>query len=111
MPVFDILKHTLVSEEIDFDLDSAEETEESGGDAQALVDALREYAPGKETEIKSMLKYAANSNPAHDIFDDAFEYFNSGEKSEKPTEEEPAPEPSEKPAPKEEPVSDDELTM
>ncbi len=121
MPVFDILKETLISEEIDFDLGSEEETpdeevpteESSGGDAEALVDALLKYAPGKETEIKSMLKYAANSNPDQDVFDDAFEYFNT-RGSEAPAEEpevevKPEAEPTEEPA--QEAPSSDELAM
>ena len=118
MPIFDILKEDLISEEgIDFDLGSEEETEEapveeeSGGDAEALVDALMQYAPGKEAEIKNMLKYAANSNPEQDIFDDAFAYFESGKSkpSEEPAEE-PTEEPAEEPAPEKAPAPE-ELAM
>jgi len=45
--------------------------------AKALVDALVKYAPGKEKEIKNMLKYAANSDPEYDVFNSAYDYFES----------------------------------
>ena len=54
------------------DLDS----EEGGNEGpEALVTALMDAAPGKEKAIHSMLKYAANSDVEHDIFDDALAYF------------------------------------
>jgi len=47
------------------------------GDPKALVDALIKYAPGKEKQIKNMLKYAANSGQEYDIFDSAYDYYES----------------------------------
>lgn len=95
--------------------------EESTGDedgtenAKGLVDALIKYAPGKSKEIKNMLKYAANSGTEYDIFDSAYDYFESiedtlgGDEKKAPVDnaegdlgvddEEPAPKPAPKPAP------------
>lgn len=91
-----------------------EEKPATEGDPKALVDSLIKYAPGKEKQIKNMLKYAANSGQEYDIFDSAYDYFESIEDTfkEQPAEEElpadddlgdeelPAPAPEEKaPAP------------
>jgi len=73
----------------------APEEEESSveGDPKALVDALIKYAPGKEKQIKNMLKYAANSTEDYDIFDSAYDYYESIEDGlgadEKPTDDVP----------------------
>lgn len=72
-----------------------EEKPATEGDPKALVDSLIKYAPGKEKQIKNMLKYAANSGQEYDIFDSAYDYFESIEKDFKepvaePTEELPA---------------------
>lgn len=73
----------------------APEEEESSveGDPKALVDALIKYAPGKEKQIKNMLKYAANSAEDYDIFDSAYDYYESIEDGlgadEQPTEDVP----------------------
>lgn len=68
-----------------------EEKPATEGDPKALVDSLIKYAPGKEKQIKNMLKYAANSGQEYDIFDSAYDYFESIEKDFK----EPVAEPTE----------------
>jgi hypothetical protein len=95
MSILKLLQENLAFEAEDFDLaDEAEDTEdtadvedaptdddtEAEGDtenAKALVDSLLKYAPGQEQQIKNMLKYAANSDPEYNIFDSAFDYFES----------------------------------
>lgn len=47
------------------------------GDYKAIVDALIQNAPGQSEAIEAMLKYAANSNPEHNIWDNALDYFES----------------------------------
>ena len=62
----------------------------SGDDIKDMVDTIIKAAPGKSNAIKNMLKYAANTNPDDDIFDDALDYFESIEKDiEVPDETEP----------------------
>jgi len=66
------------AEEVPAEEVPAEEEETNPqGDPEALVNALLKYAPGKFKEIKNMLKYAANSEEAYDIFDSSLDYYES----------------------------------
>jgi len=68
-----------VDKKVDITKEDPAPEEESSveGDPKALVDALIKYAPGKEKQIKNMLKYAANSDEEYDIFDSAYDYYES----------------------------------
>lgn len=102
-----------IGEELDPEADKAS----VDGDPVGLVKALLKYAPGKSTEIGTMLKYAANSNPEYDIFDASLDYFQSMEDNasdvedevlgdEEPTDELPTEEPTEELPTEEEPVDE-----
>jgi hypothetical protein len=95
----------------------APEEEESSveGDPKALVDALIKYAPGKEKQIKNMLKYAANSDEEYDIFDSAYDYFESIEdglaSDEQPVDDEPVDDEPSLDLGDEEPTDENELDL
>ena len=94
-----------------------EEKTSTEGNPKALVDSLIKYAPGKEKQIKNMLKYAANSGQEYDIFDSAYDYFESIEKdfknadTEEPTEDIPVDDGEDLPLGDEEPTDENELDL
>jgi len=90
MSIFDLLKNNLYETHTPT-LTHTSLTEDDAsieGDSKALVDGMIENAPGQKEQIGYILKYAANSNPNYDIWDQAYDYYESID-TEETTEEEP----------------------
>ncbi len=81
---------------VQYTLDETE-LNEGNGAAQGIVNALLKYAPDQNKTIGAMLKYAANSNPDHDIFDDALRFYAAGGGEQAQPEPEPEMEPEVEP--------------
>jgi len=78
MSIFDLLKTNLYEHTRTHATFINEGEEDSiAGDPKALVDAMIENAPDQKEQIGYILKYAANSNPNYDIWDQAYDYYES----------------------------------
>lgn len=80
MAIFDILKKELFIEQDEALIDDVPEENDDGninGDAEALVTAMIQNAPGQKEQIGIILKYAANSIPNYDIWDAALDFYES----------------------------------
>jgi len=108
MSIFDLLKNNLYETHTPTHSQTflTEDDSSIEGDSKALVDGMLENAPGQKEQIGYILKYAANSNPNYDIWDQAYDYYESID-TEETTEEEPVS--SEEPLdePSDETVSDE----
>jgi len=122
MAIFDILKKELFIEQDEALMGDEGGDEEGGnvnGDAEALVTAMIQNAPGQKEQIGIILKYAANSIPNYDIWDAALDFYESeadnisddgigDDEIDEPIDNEPADEPADEPISDEEPVDDSE---